>query len=763
MDKNMINIDDLFKQRLSGGENDERPGAWLQMREMLDQKMPVTPPPAGSTFNWRRMLGVLAGVATLSVVSVGGYEMVTSFRQGNNTAGNGPVVASTGNAGSAHTARIAANSQQQFNGHTANTNANTTGSDAHVTGTNNGNGQAINNGTGTNGGNSNATSAANTIAGKGNNANNSGTGNTAGTGNTSRRGTGNTIAANTTNTATGATIANNTGDNTASAADRNTIANNAPVVDNNNNTTPAGNTMQDNRSNGADLASATGNGNSTNNNQSNESLNTSDNNNNAGNSFGAIAANNPSVSANRDETSSATTSNNSNTGTTRNRGTLDRKNTTQKKNVFSSAATAKAGNNTLPVASGTNGANGKSGNDAGNSTAGNKTGKAKTNNTANNTAKTGTGSNKAKTNAGGNTAANNSAKGNTGTGSINKNNSIKPTVEPSVTDNTATSATYTLVKEPIRKIEILERYSKGGALKIDTIFNGTVEIDKYIASAAKQSGDEQSLQASAANATVAANKSEVKEELVPLQKYRTSHNKQPLWEPRRFEEMVQNAKLNMSSVRFYPGLIAGVNTLMSGKNSMTGFQLGLSGTLSLNERWALFTELKYVHRFNSGTLDYKSDITTQSIVNGTTTYTITPKTKQFSFPSLSSMELPIAVRYTLNRINIFMGVNYAYYFATNPSLIEINEAPVTTTVEPTVDPNAINLAATDFSSRYGVGYMLGMGYHFTPAVHVDLRLAHSVWDNANTNGTRYVSQNLFRVPTLQVNFNYRFSSKNKMR
>ena len=55
MDKNMINIDDLFKQRMTGAEETERPGSWLQMRELLEKEMPVTAP--GAATNWRRMFG----------------------------------------------------------------------------------------------------------------------------------------------------------------------------------------------------------------------------------------------------------------------------------------------------------------------------------------------------------------------------------------------------------------------------------------------------------------------------------------------------------------------------------------------------------------------------------------------------------------------------------------------------------------------------------------------------------------------------------
>ena len=78
MDKNMINIDDFVRQRLSGGEEKERAGAWLHMRDLLDDKMPLRPAAGG--YNWRRMLTAATGLVLLASLTVGGYKMYTGFR-----------------------------------------------------------------------------------------------------------------------------------------------------------------------------------------------------------------------------------------------------------------------------------------------------------------------------------------------------------------------------------------------------------------------------------------------------------------------------------------------------------------------------------------------------------------------------------------------------------------------------------------------------------------------------------------------------------
>ena len=47
MDPNKIHIDELVRQRLQGGEEEPRPGAWITMRELLDKQMPTGRPLGG--------------------------------------------------------------------------------------------------------------------------------------------------------------------------------------------------------------------------------------------------------------------------------------------------------------------------------------------------------------------------------------------------------------------------------------------------------------------------------------------------------------------------------------------------------------------------------------------------------------------------------------------------------------------------------------------------------------------------------------------
>jgi hypothetical protein len=86
MDKKMISVDDLIRQRLAGGEEKERDGSWGRMRELLDKEMPRD---KAAGMGWRRPLMYVGMLLLGSTLSWGGYEMF----HGAGAAGN--AVAST--------------------------------------------------------------------------------------------------------------------------------------------------------------------------------------------------------------------------------------------------------------------------------------------------------------------------------------------------------------------------------------------------------------------------------------------------------------------------------------------------------------------------------------------------------------------------------------------------------------------------------------------------------------------------------------------
>ncbi len=84
MDKNFIRVDDLMRQRLGGGEERERSGAWLNMRELLDKEMPQHK--RIGIFYWRRLFSVVAVLSLVGTVCIGSYELSSALKSGS-TAG----------------------------------------------------------------------------------------------------------------------------------------------------------------------------------------------------------------------------------------------------------------------------------------------------------------------------------------------------------------------------------------------------------------------------------------------------------------------------------------------------------------------------------------------------------------------------------------------------------------------------------------------------------------------------------------------------
>ncbi len=94
MDSNMINIDDLVRQRLGGGEEQERSGAWLRMQELLEQDKRRKPI---GFFYWKKAIMFVGALLLLAALSLGGYEATTVFRNpGNAAAAMASALPSTG-------------------------------------------------------------------------------------------------------------------------------------------------------------------------------------------------------------------------------------------------------------------------------------------------------------------------------------------------------------------------------------------------------------------------------------------------------------------------------------------------------------------------------------------------------------------------------------------------------------------------------------------------------------------------------------------
>ncbi len=238
---------------------------------------------------------------------------------------------------------------------------------------------------------------------------------------------------------------------------------------------------------------------------------------------------------------------------------------------------------------------------------------------------------------------------------------------------------------------------------------------------------------------------------------------------RTFQDMYLNTKFKLSQAPFYIGITAGVNAMSAGGTFIPGIQLGLNGELELNEKWSVLAELKYINRFNSGkTIDdpYRGKPVLKNTYyqNGTDyrVYQRDSMNHYFNFSTIGTGNLPVMVKYSVDRFFMLAGVDLVYHFRMNAEEID---APVTGAElrDTLLASQASSLLAgsdpsvqlSDLGARFGIGYLLGVGYKATPNLHLDLRLTHTFWDNAATGGAKKVSDQLFRIPSLQFSLGYR--------
>ncbi len=377
----------------------------------------------------------------------------------------------------------------------------------------------------------------------------------------------------------------------------------------------------------------------------------------------------------------------------------------------------------------------------------------------------------------------------------NKNNAVKPAVadKPAQKDNLSNTAGNNnkpadrkatdkaekdaiarrekMFKDSIKLVETRERFTVTEGWKRDTINQGkTARYDVVPVDPAKAKSVVDPVPAAAMSVADADAK------LEPLESKRVSTRKISNMEiaGSRFEEMVKNAKFNMSRVTFHSGIIGGVNSSVAGANTTMGIQLGMFGVANFGEHWSVWGELKYMQRWggsNVVTDNYNSNkYETPAPTPGYIQHTWDSVEHSFNYPTLNSVHLPVSVRYALNRFSMFCGADFAYNFAVNAEEVQQErgiKVSQTTPLNATglrYDPEKTRPGITykDFSSRLDLGVLIGCSYSITPSTMVDLRVVQSVWNDAKTAGEIKVFNELYNKPSVQFNISYRFGN-NKFR
>jgi len=213
-----------------------------------------------------------------------------------------------------------------------------------------------------------------------------------------------------------------------------------------------------------------------------------------------------------------------------------------------------------------------------------------------------------------------------------------------------------------------------------------------------------------------------------------------------------DVKSKFTGAHFAPGLTAGINGNFFGPNNFKGFQFGFNGNFIFNDKVSVMADLKYFQRINNNyTLNDNYYTYTPAASGG---YTKELVVNPYSFSSLHNIELPVYVRYTTGNFDFFAGCNFEYSFAVNTGAYPLADPTTTTQVSAIGADNAPKLKAQDFDSRFGMGYLVGASVQISPKVTLDFRDVQTVWDNGKSSGSKIISGQLYKTPSLQLSIGY---------
>jgi hypothetical protein len=244
----------------------------------------------------------------------------------------------------------------------------------------------------------------------------------------------------------------------------------------------------------------------------------------------------------------------------------------------------------------------------------------------------------------------------------------------------------------------------------------------------------------------------------------------------KVDEVISDSKKDARNADFYYGFSIGGNYSFSNASghNLFGLQVGPTGEVVFNDQWSIFAAVKYFNRGSS-----KGDYHDKYAIKSTTAapdstmganwyYTVKSDSvdRKFNFGSAHSIELPLAVRYTLNNKLYFQGgVNFAYYLPMNVEMKETqlntssNVLLVTNFTTPILNNKKL-LNADDFGSRFGFGYLVGAGYQISPSCQVDFKMVQQLTDNAKGRA-KEISDNLFKRPSFQISLGYQINRASK--
>jgi hypothetical protein len=234
---------------------------------------------------------------------------------------------------------------------------------------------------------------------------------------------------------------------------------------------------------------------------------------------------------------------------------------------------------------------------------------------------------------------------------------------------------------------------------------------------------------------------------------------------------IANAKSDMRNAQFYWGFNGGLNYTYSNSINFKGIQFGPTGELVFNKHWSLFGAINYFNRsgskktVNDNFYSQKTTLDADSTKGANYYFTVSSDStnRYFNFSTVHSFELPLAVRYAFKKLYLMGGINLAYYLRVNVEKVEkqynnVNpHVVVVNTTRPILNATFPMLNSADFGSRFGVGYIFGLGYQISPSWQADLRMSTLFWDNAKGTGAQTLSDAFYRLPSVQISLGYQFN------
>ena len=285
------------------------------------------------------------------------------------------------------------------------------------------------------------------------------------------------------------------------------------------------------------------------------------------------------------------------------------------------------------------------------------------------------------------------------------------------------------------------------------------------------------MQASAAAASTAADGSN----LVSLASLKVSSVKHNWWNPEQFSAMINKVQYRIAGIHMTGGIEAGINGSLGNGVSLGGFECGLTALIVINDFLSLNSGLYYYQRYNTGATIHdnyvyadpaavhSSPLPINGVIYNHYSWLEDSVDHHYNYDKIQTLELPVLLRYGAGRFFGEAGLNLVYAFKMKANEITIHadhvnqqQANYPTTLQPAFGTSPL-VTPDDFGSRFGFGFAAGGGYHFSPAVTLNLRISKTVWDNAKTDGSRKISSDLYKLPSLQLSVGYRFSQQKASR